>query len=60
MFSAILPRSLCVLHIDYGRPSLPGLSHLTALTELRLWDVCLTPVQGQLPPLPALQFRLPT
>ena len=54
-FCAHLPSSLCALHLNYGRLLLPALSHLTALTELRLWDMTLFPFQGQLFHLPALR-----
>ena len=56
MFCAILPSSLHALKVaGVGRVSLPDLTHLTALTELRLDWVWLTPKGGQLPRLPALQ-----
>ena len=56
MFCAVLPSSLRALNISNGgKVSLPDLGHLTALTELRLGGVILTPAQERLPHLPALQ-----
>ena len=56
MFCAVLPSSLRALRItNGGKVSLPDLGHLTALTELRLGRVVLTPAQERLPHLPALR-----